>query len=249
MKQGMETPSAATCKTDADGTLSGETTTPTTSILLIDDQPARLLTYEAILSDLDVECVRASSGREALKQLLARDFALILLDVNMPEMDGFETARLIREHPRWERTPIIFVTDVNVSSLDQLRGYEAGAIDCISVPVVPEILRSKAKILVELHERRRRLETLNSSLAQARTEQDARYASAVAERDAQLRAIFEHPTDLITVLQAVRDADGTIADWQYRDANTNALQLLRNTRSELLGRRITQVLLPITHSA
>ncbi|HWK49568.1 MAG TPA: response regulator, partial [Steroidobacter sp.] len=80
---------------------------PRPSILLVDDQPARLLTYEAVLSGIDVDCVRALSGREALKQLLTREFALILLDVNMPGMDGFETARLIREHPRWERTPII----------------------------------------------------------------------------------------------------------------------------------------------
>src|SRR6187402_2818307 len=85
------------------------------SVLLVDDQPAKLLTYEAILSDLQLNCVRAHSGREALKHLLLQEFAAIVLDVNMPEMDGFETARLIREHPRLERTPIIFVTGVNVS--------------------------------------------------------------------------------------------------------------------------------------
>ncbi|HEY0940465.1 MAG TPA: response regulator [Steroidobacter sp.] len=240
----METPSAATPEAGTEVAAPAEILKPTASILLIDDQPARLLTYEAILSTLDVECVRALSGREALKQLLVKDFALILLDVNMPEMDGFETARLIREHPRWERTPIIFVTGINISGLDELKGYEVGAIDYISVPVVPEILRSKVKVLVDLHERHCRLETLNSSLTRARTEQDARYATAMAERDAQLRAIFEHPTDLIAVFQVVRDVHGAIIDWQYRDANTNTLQLLRYTRSELLGRRITQVFEP-----
>lgn len=215
---------------------------PRVSILLVDDQPARLLTYEAILSGLDVECVRAGSGVEALKHLLVREFALILLDVNMPEMDGFETARMIREHPRWERTPIIFVTGVNVSNLDQLKGYEVGAIDYISVPVVPEILRTKVAVLVELHQRRRHLEALNTSLTRARTELETRHASAIAERDAQLQAIFEHPTEVISVLQAVRDERGTIVDWQYRDANSNTVALFGLPREELLGRRFTQLL-------
>ncbi len=217
---------------------------PRPGILLVDDQPARLLTYEAVLAGLDVECVRALSGREALKQLLSREFALILLDVNMPEMDGFETARVIREHPRWERTPIIFVTGINISELDQLKGYEVGAIDYISVPVVPEILRSKVAVLVELHQRRRHLEALNSSLNQARAELETRHASALAERDAQLQAIFEHPTELFVVLQAVRDSGGTIVDWQYRDANANSLQLLGQTRQQLLGCRITEMFDP-----
>ena len=85
------------------------------SILLVDDQPAKLLAYEAVLHGLGVHCVRALSGPQALERLLEREFAAILLDVNMPEMDGFEVARLVREHPRLERTPIIFVTAVNVS--------------------------------------------------------------------------------------------------------------------------------------
>lgn len=217
---------------------------PRTSILLVDDQPARLLTYEAVLSGLDVDCVRALSGREALKLLLTREFALILLDVIMPDMDGFETARLIREHPRWERTPIIFVTGMNVSEIDQLKGYEVGAIDYISVPVVPEILRSKVTVLVELHQRRRHLEALNNSLTQARSELEMRHAHALAERDAQLHAIFEHPTESFVVLQAVRDPGGTIVDFQYRDANTNSLELLGYSRDQLLGSRVTDLFDP-----
>lgn len=217
---------------------------PCTSILLVDDQPARLLTYEAVLSGIDVECVRALSGREALKQLLTREFALILLDVNMPDMDGFETARLIREHPRWERTPIIFVTGMNISELDQLKGYDVGAIDYISVPVVPEILRTKVTVLVELHQRRRHLETLNNSLTQARSELEIRHANAIAERDAQLHAIFEHPTELFVVLLAVREPGGIIVDFRYRDANTNALELLGYTRNQLLGCLLTEMLDP-----
>jgi len=217
---------------------------PRTSILLVDDQPARLLTYEAVLSGLDVQCVRALSGREALKLLLTREFALILLDVNMPEMDGFETARLIREHPRWERTPIIFVTGMHVSDMDQLKGYEVGAIDYISVPVVPEILRSKVTVLAELHQRRCHLEALNTSLTQARGELELRHANAIAERDAQLHAIFEHPTESFVVLCAVRDPCGTIVDFQFRDANMNSLELLDCTRSQLLGCLLTEMFDP-----
>src|SRR5215207_2668424 len=96
--------------------------TPGASILLVDDQPARLLSYEAVLLGLGVRCVRALSGVQALERLLEEEFAAILLDVNMPEMDGFEVARLVREHPRMERTPIIFVTGVNVSEFDRLKG-------------------------------------------------------------------------------------------------------------------------------
>src|ERR1700722_15543037 len=105
------------------------------SVLLVDDQPARLLSYEAILYGLNVHCVRALSGAEALERLLKEEFAVILLDVNIPVMDGFELARLIREHPRFERTPIIFVTGVAVTELDHLKGYEVGAIDYLQVPV------------------------------------------------------------------------------------------------------------------
>src|SRR5579863_2654912 len=96
-------------------------------VLLVDDQRARLMTYAAILAELKVQCLSALSGEEALQQLLKFDVAAILLDVNMPGMDGFEVARLIREHPRLERTPIIFVTGREVSSLDQLKAYEVGA--------------------------------------------------------------------------------------------------------------------------
>jgi PAS domain S-box-containing protein len=133
---------------------------------------------------------------------------------------------------------------MNVSELDQLKGYEVGAIDYISIPVVPEILRTKVTVLVELHQRRRQLETLNSSLTQARNDLEARHASALAERDAQLHAIFEHPTELFIVLRAVRDPGGTIVDWQYRDANTNSLELLGQSREQLLGCRLTEMFDP-----
>ena len=212
------------------------------SILLVDDQPARLLSYEAVLAGLGAECVGALSGREALKHLLEKDFAAIILDVNMPEMDGFEVARLIREHPRTERTPIIFVTGTHVSDLDQLKGYEVGAIDYIAVPVVPAVLQAKVAVLVELYQRRRALQSLNNALSKARAEMEARHTQALAQRDALLHAMFEHPTKPITVLEAVRDANGRVVNWLYRNANTLTLELLGLTRSELLGRYLTDVL-------
>lgn len=137
------------------------------SILLVDDQPARLLSYESVLADLGENLVRAHSGAEALERLMQQDFAVILLDVNMPGMDGFETARLIHNHPRFETTPIIFVTGVHVTELDQLQGYKLGAVDYVYIPVVPEILRSKVAVLVELYYKRRELQQLNRSLGQA----------------------------------------------------------------------------------
>jgi len=133
-------------------------------ILLVDDQPARLMTYETILEPLGQNLVCAHSGSEALEKLMVNEFALILLDVSMPGMDGFETAAMIHDHPRFERTPIIFVTGVHDTELDRLKGYELGAVDYVSVPVVPEILRSKVAVLIELHCKRRDLQILNQSL-------------------------------------------------------------------------------------
>jgi len=135
------------------------------NILLVDDQPARLLTYESILAELGQNLVPARSGVEALEKLMRDEFAVVLLDISMPEMDGFETARLIHEHPRFEKTPIIFVTGVHISELDRLKGYKAGAVDYVSIPVVPEILRGKVAVLVELYCKRRELRELNESLA------------------------------------------------------------------------------------
>ena len=98
------------------------------NILLVDDQPARLMSYDAILSVLGQNLVHARSGTEALARLMEGDYAAILLDINMPGMDGFETAALIHQHPRFEKTPIIFVTAVHVTDLDRLKGYELGAL-------------------------------------------------------------------------------------------------------------------------
>lgn len=137
------------------------------NILLVDDQPGRLLTYRTILEPLGERLVEASSGEQALARLMEDDFALILLDVNMPGMDGFETASMIHQHPRFERTPIIFVTAVNVGDMDRLRGYKLGAVDYVSVPVIPEIMRTKVAVLAELHRKRLELQRANARLSAA----------------------------------------------------------------------------------
>src|SRR5215204_647861 len=120
------------------------------SILIVDDRPEKLLSLEAVLEDLNQRIVRAYSGREALRHVLDREFAVILLDVNMPGMDGFETASLIRERKATEHIPIIFVTafgDENHAS----RGYQLGAVDYIQTPVLPEVLKTKVAVFVDLY--------------------------------------------------------------------------------------------------
>ncbi|MDQ3040088.1 MAG: hybrid sensor histidine kinase/response regulator, partial [Pseudomonadota bacterium] len=156
-------------------------------ILLVDDQPGRLLTYRAILEPLGEELVEARSGEEALSRLMADEFALILLDVNMPGMDGFETASLIHQHPRFEKTPIIFVTAVNVTDMDRLRGYKLGAVDYVMVPVIPEIMRSKVMVLAELHRKRVELQATNAKLAAANTALQVEQARELAVLNDSLR--------------------------------------------------------------
>jgi PAS domain S-box-containing protein len=134
------------------------------NILLVDDQPAKLLSYEAILREIDENLIKASSGREALEHLLKSDIAVVLMDVCMPELDGFELAAMIRDHPRFRKTAIIFVSAIHLTDVDRLRGYEMGAVDYVPVPVVPEVLRAKVKIFAELYRKSRQLEQLNVEL-------------------------------------------------------------------------------------
>jgi PAS domain S-box-containing protein len=134
------------------------------NILLVDDQPAKLLAYEVILKELGENLVVAASGREALEYLLKNEVAVILVDVCMPELDGFELAAMIREHPRFQKTAMIFISAIQVSDIDRLRGYEMGAVDYVPVPVVPEVLRAKIKVFAELYRKTRQLERLNAEL-------------------------------------------------------------------------------------
>lgn len=127
------------------------------NILLVNDRPAQLLAWQSILTDLGQNLIPARSGVEALERLLVNDVAAILLDVNMPVMDGFETAALIRQRPRTETTPILFVSGINVHETDRAQGYALGAVDYIFTPVVPEILRAKIGVFAELYKKNRQI--------------------------------------------------------------------------------------------
>ncbi len=147
------------------------------NILLVDDQPAKLLSYETILAELGENLIKAASAREALEQLLKRDIAVILVDVCMPELDGFQLAAMIREHPRFQKTAIIFISAIHLTDVDRLRAYEMGAVDYVPVPVIPEVLRAKVRIFAELYRKTSQLEQLNQELERR-----------VAERTAELEA-------------------------------------------------------------
>src|SRR6202051_2437886 len=136
------------------------------NILMVDDQAGKLLTYEAILSDLGENLIKATSAKEALESLLKNDIAVVLMDVSMPEIDGFELAEMIRQHPRFQQTAIIFVSAVHLTDLDRVKGYQRGAVDYISVPVIPELLRAKVSVFAELHRKTKQLEALNDQLRQ-----------------------------------------------------------------------------------
>src|SRR4030095_2640687 len=143
------------------------------NILLVDDQPSKLLTYEAILGELGENLIKATSASEALQCLLDNEIAVVLVDVCMPELDGYELAAMIRQHPRFQRTSIIFVSAILMTDLDRLRGYESGGVDYVPVPVVPEILRAKVSIFAELYRKTRPLERLNAELEERVSERTA----------------------------------------------------------------------------
>jgi signal transduction histidine kinase len=136
------------------------------NILVVDDQPAKLLSYEVILAKIGGALIKASSACEAFECLLKNDIALILIDVCMPDIDGFELAALIREHPRFQRIAIIFVSAIMTGDLHRIRGYELGALDYVSVPVVPELLQAKVKVFLDLYRKTRKLERFNAELEQ-----------------------------------------------------------------------------------
>ncbi|UDL93281.1 response regulator [Lichenihabitans sp. PAMC28606] len=173
------------------------------NILLVDDQPAKLLSYEVILAELGETLIKANSAREALEKLLKNEVAVILIDVCMPELDGFELATMVREHPRFQKTAIIFVSAIQVTDLDRLRGYEAGAVDYVPVPVVPEVLRAKVKIFAELFRKTRDLERLNAELERRVDERTA----ALEASTASLRE-SEHRRDLAL-------AAGRMGSWSW----------------------------------
>ncbi|HEX3507115.1 MAG TPA: response regulator [Candidatus Dormibacteraeota bacterium] len=134
------------------------------SVLIVDDDPTKRFALKTVLSPLGEEVVEASSGADALRQLLRREFAVVLLDVRMPVMDGYETAQLIRQRPRSELTPIIFVTALDQGETNTGRGYELGAVDFVFAPVVPAILRAKVGVFMELYRAQQELRRYRNQL-------------------------------------------------------------------------------------
>jgi len=150
----------------------------TIKLLLVDDQPAKLLSYEVILRDLDCELYKAASAKEALDLLLRHEFAVVLIDVYMPELDGFELAAMIREHPRFEKIAIIFISAVLLDDSDRVRGYDMGAVDYVPVPVIPEVLRAKVRVFADLYRKTRQLEQLNQELERRVADRTAELAAS-----------------------------------------------------------------------
>jgi two-component system, NtrC family, sensor kinase len=202
------------------------------NILMVDDQPAKLLSYEVILAKLGENLIKVTSASEALNILLKTDVAVVLMDVSMPDVDGFELADLIRRHPRFQKTAIIFISGVHLTDSDKIQGYRSGAVDYISVPVIPEVLLSKVGIFVELHRKTRMLESLNSQLERR-----------VEERTEELRKSeeqFRLRSDLIELASdtiVVRNMDGSVQFW-----NAGAEALYGWGRQEMLGHDMHQIL-------
>src|SRR3984893_2620112 len=158
------------------------------NILLVDDQPGKLLSYEATLQSLGENLIKAGSAQEALEHLLKEDIAIVLSDVCMPELDGFELARMIRNHPRFQHTAIIFVSAVALHDPDRVKGYSYGAVDYLPVPVVPELLRAKVRVFADLFRKTRQLELLNAELERRVEERTAELTRANAELERRVEA-------------------------------------------------------------
>jgi signal transduction histidine kinase len=219
------------------------------SILLVDDQPSRLLTYESILEGLGQNLVSARSGLEALDKLMRQEFAVVLLDVSMPDMDGFEAARLIHEHPRFEKTPIIFVTGVHVSELDRLTGYKVGAVDYVSIPVVPEILRSKVAVLVELYLKRRELRELNRTLALANERLAAANTTLQAEKTRELETLNRVLQQANTELEkANRTLQSEVAERSRAEQALKAADRHKDEFLAMLAHELRNPLAPILNA-
>jgi len=187
-------------------------------ILLVDDRPENLLALEAILSSLDQELVRATSGEEALRALLHEDFALILLDAQMPGMDGFETASRIKRRERSKSIPIIFLTAVDTDQRDAYRGYAAGAADYISKPFDPWVLRTKVQVFVELWAKGRQLETQAAFLGRRLREQMDSQVDVLGELSDRVAGVEEALAELGAHSELTGDDAAAVTRLQSRVA-------------------------------
>jgi signal transduction histidine kinase len=201
------------------------------NILLVDDQPGKLLSYEAMLSELGENLIRAASASEALEQLLRTDIAVVLIDVCMPELDGFELASMIRAHPRYQKTAIILVSAVLINDVYRLKGYHAGAVDYVGVPVVPEILRAKVAIFADLYRKSRRLERINEELEQRVAERTAALRESDRRKD-EFLAMLAH--ELRNPLAPVRNSLHLVRDSADDSVRINALSMMERQLGHLV---------------
>jgi len=203
------------------------------NILMVDDEPGKLLSYEVMLGGLGENLIKANSGREALELLLKNDVAVVLTDVSMPRMNGFELADMIRQHPRFQQTPILFISAVLLTDFDRLKGYQAGAVDYISVPIVPELLRAKVSVFVELHRRAQQLEALNGELRRLSS-------SLIAMQDEERRRIARELHDSLgqELAAAKMAVDGTLLHDHLTDSMS---KLAIAEASAMIDRAIQQV--------
>ena len=192
------------------------------NILLVDDQPAKLLTYQAILADVGENLLSASNATEALELLLKNDVAVVLIDVYMPDIDGFQLAAIIRNHPRFEKTALIFISAILLTDVDRLRGYEMGAVDYVPVPVIPEVLRAKVKVFVELYRKKRQLEQLNREL-------EARVVERTAELAASTLQLRQSER-----LRSLALAAGQMGSWEWNVARSSPV-LWDHGQCEIFG--------------
>ena len=173
------------------------------NILLVDDQPGKLMSYKVILEQLDENLIAAQSAREALEVLLKNDVAVLLVDVCMPELDGFEFAAMVREHPRFQKTAIIFISAIHLSDVDSLRGYEMGAVDYVPVPVVPELLRAKVRVFVDLYRKTKELEHWNAELERRVTERTEELNQAIKHQELLAREVDHRAKNALAVVQSI----------------------------------------------
>lgn len=203
------------------------------NILMVDDEPGKLLSYEVMLRELGENLIKANSGREALELLLKdNDVAVVLTDVRMPLMDGFELADIIHQHPRFKQIPIIFISALLVTDLDRLKGYQFGAVDYVSVPIIPELLRAKVSVFAELHRRAQQLETLNGTLRRLSS-------SLITMQDEERRRIARELHDSLG--QELAAAKMAVEGIVLRDYSTDSISKVAADASAIIDRAIQQV--------
>jgi len=208
------------------------------NILMVDDQPGKLLTYEAMLGELGENLIKVHSGKQALDYLLKNDVAVVLMDVSMPELDGFELADMIRQHPRFTETAIIFISAVHLTDLDRLKGYQRGAVDYISVPIIPELLRAKVSVFADLHRKKRQMDHLNSELRNLS-------ARLIATQDEERRRIARDLHDSVGQIVAALSMNNGMALREANKLSPEAAGVLR--QNALLVEQLSQEIRTLSH--